>query len=433
MKKRIIAIFFACIFALSTLTSYTSYAAAPSITSYAAILMDADTGEILYARNIDEQLYPASITKVMTALLALENGVLEDEMTMSYEAVFSIERGSSHVALDVDEKITLEQALYALLLMSANDAANGIAEYIGGSIDEFAVMMTERAKELGATSTSFKNPHGLYNENHYTTARDMALIAREALKFDMFKTIIGTKNYNIPPTNKQEDTRYFYNQHKMLRPQYAFEGILGGKTGFTDQSRHTLVTYAEQDGTTLVSVVMKAESQDIMYQDTLNLMNYGFNEMAKYTFNKANSVIATLPIFNDLNDNNEGMNKLGYVDIIALEDFTFYGDSTIDESAVTKIYDFNQPLLTPIYKDEKMGSVRYIYKGTELGAVPVTVGQTYEKIDTSLMSTFSQSISKNKASIFTDGLYVLIIAIIFFVLLLLVMHLVRRVRKKKRF
>lgn len=425
-------IFMSMLLFFSILTVFPTYAETPVVSSGAAILMDADTGEILYEKNSTQRLYPASITKVMTALLALENGNLEDTMTLTYDAVFTIERGSSHIALDVDEEITLEQGLYALLMMSANDAANGIAEHIGGTTADFADLMTKRAKELGAKDTSFKNAHGLYNKDHYTTAYDMALIAKEALKFPKFLDIIGTTNYSIPPTNKQEETRYFYNQHKMLRPEYSFKGILGGKTGFTNESRHTLVTYVEQNGTTLVSVIMKADSQDMMYKDTLKLMDYGFNQMARYSFIKGNQVLSTIPIYNELDENNKGKNKLGYVDLVALDDFTFYGDATMEEKDITTVYSFKEPLTTPVYKDEVLGKAIYMYRGTELGSVNVAVGQTYEKIDTSLISTFKKTANIEKVSIFSDKLYYLALALLLLICVALVFTIIRR-SKRRRF
>ena len=149
------------------------------------------------------QMYPASITKILTVLLGIENGRLQDKVTMSREAVFSITRGSSHIALTDGEEITLEQALYAAMLPSANDASNGIAEHISGSIEDFAVLMNKRAREAGAINSNFVNPHGLHDEEHVSTAYDMAMITRAALRNDTFRQIFGTVRYTIPPTNKQ--------------------------------------------------------------------------------------------------------------------------------------------------------------------------------------------------------------------------------------
>jgi len=183
---------------------------APALQSLSACLMDAQSGQILYGKDMDRVMYPASITKIMTALLALEKGNLSDMITMSHEAVFSIERGSSHIALDVGEMISLNDALYGLAISSANDAANGIAEYIGGSIENFATLMTDRAAEAGALNTHFSNANGLPDPAHVTTARDMALITRAAWQTPGWSTYFSTEHYVIPPTNLQPKERAMY-------------------------------------------------------------------------------------------------------------------------------------------------------------------------------------------------------------------------------
>ncbi|MCL2158156.1 MAG: serine hydrolase, partial [Oscillospiraceae bacterium] len=181
----------------------------PQIKSEVAVLIDADTGQVLYGKNQNARIYPASTTKIMTALLALERGNLSDIITMSYDAVWSIGRDTSHVALDENEQLNLEQALYALAIESANDAANGIAELIGGSMENFSGMMTKRAKELGANNTNFTNAHGLQDSNHYTSAYDLAIIMAEAVKIPEFTRMFTTVTYSMPPTNRQPETRTF--------------------------------------------------------------------------------------------------------------------------------------------------------------------------------------------------------------------------------
>ena len=209
----------------------------PIIQSDSAILMDAKTGAVLYEKNIHKRQFPASITKIMTALLAVENGNLEDIITFSHNAVYNIEFGSSHIGMREGEQITLRDALHGMLLMSANEVSNGIAEYIDESIEQFAEHMTIRAKEIGAYNTNFVNPHGLHDENHYTTAYDMALIAREALKYDSFREVVGTTTYTIAPTNLVDEPRYLAHQHRLFNkkayPNSYYEGCIGGKTGFT--------------------------------------------------------------------------------------------------------------------------------------------------------------------------------------------------------
>ena len=282
MLKHLVAV----VLALAMLAGISVPAAAaqqPSLISETAVLMDAQTGQILFEKDMDRQMYPASITKIMTALLAIELGDLDDIVTMSYEATHSIEPNSSHIALDTDEQISLRDLMYALMLPSANDAANGIAEHIGGSMEAFVDLMNQRAQELGCTGTHFVNAHGLHDDDHYTTAHDMALIMQEALKHPEFVEIASTAHYEIQPTNKQPDVRYLHNQHYMLYGSDPYEGAIAGKTGWTQDAKHTLVTAATRGDRTLIAVVMKSTQADDKFIDTSALLDYGFDNFQKIT------------------------------------------------------------------------------------------------------------------------------------------------------
>ncbi len=250
------------------------------IASGAAILMDAESGTVLLAKNMNTQMEPASITKILTALLALEHFTKQEKILMSREAVFSIPRGASHIALEVDEEISIDQALYAIMLESANDAANGIAEHIGGSLDNFAVMMNQRANQIGANNTHFTNAHGLHDSNHITTAYDMALIEREALKNPDFLAYSSTATYTMLPTNMQEENRFFHNMHAMIRPRpgynYPYQGTISGKTGYTAEAGYTLVTAVKRNERTLIAVILKASGGKEAYTDSIKLFDYGF-------------------------------------------------------------------------------------------------------------------------------------------------------------
>lgn len=250
------------------------------IRSEAAVLMDASNGQILFQKNMDQKKYPASITKIITGMLALEKGNLPDKLTMSYDAVFSIDRASSHIALDVGEEITLEQALYAMSTASANDAANGIAELIGGTMENFVKMMNETAVKAGAKNTNFANAHGLFDDNHYTTAYDMAIITAAALKVPKFIEVFSSVRYDIPPTNKQTETRLLRNSNKMLNGEVSYEGILMSKAGWTSETQHTLVTAAQRGNTTLIAVVMRSPNAGDKWEDTVALLDYGFKQFA---------------------------------------------------------------------------------------------------------------------------------------------------------
>lgn len=252
----------------------------PKINSEAAILMDATSGQILFQKNIDRKMYPASITKIMTGMLALQKGKLTDVITMSDNAVFSVDRDSSHIALDVGEKITLEQALYALSIESANDAANGIAELIGGTLDNFSKMMNDAAAQVGAKNTKFVNANGLHSNSHYTTAYDMAKITAAAIKIPGFIKMFTAKHYEIPSTNKQPVTRIFSSRNKFINGEIPYRGILMSKTGWTSEAQHTLVTTAQKNGTTLIAVVMKSSNTNNKWNDTVALFDYGFTQFS---------------------------------------------------------------------------------------------------------------------------------------------------------
>lgn len=272
----------------------------PNIAAEVAILIDANTKTVLYEKNGYEKHYPASITKLMTALLTIENLSPTDTITFSKDAIFGIEAGSSHIGIDVDEQLTVDQALHGLLLMSANEVANGLAEAVSGSIDAFAQRMTERAKELGALNTHFVNPHGLHDDNHYTTAYDMALIASYLADNEYFLQLMKDSTYEIPGTNKTDEIRYLYQQHKMLNPSRDAtiyrEDVVGGKTGYTDEARHTLVTIAKQGDTTLVAVVLQSE-RDSLYTDTAQLLDYGFESYYPLNLHSVDDILKTLPVY----------------------------------------------------------------------------------------------------------------------------------------
>ena len=249
-----------------------------AIQASAGVVMDVDTGVFLYSKNCDRQLYPASITKIMTALLTLENADLDAVMTCS-TIVYELDENASNVGLSEGEQMTIRDALYTLMLESANDTANALAEYVGGSMEGFAQMMNDRAAALGCTGTHFSNPSGLSADDHYTTAHDYALIAAEAYRNEGFRTLCSTVNYDVPPTNTYEETRYLQNHHRMLISDSDFYTSwgTGGKTGFTEKAWNTLVTYGERDGRRLVCVLLHGNGADQNYLETIDLLNYGFD------------------------------------------------------------------------------------------------------------------------------------------------------------
>ena len=248
------------------------------ITAQSVILIDAQTGQLLYGRDMHLQLYPASITKIMTGLLAMEN-YSPNKIPVVSESAMDFMSESSHIALTPGEEIPMDSLMYALMLPSANDAANVIAEHIAGNQEAFARMMTERVMEIGAFNTNFTNAHGLPDDGrHYTTAYDMALITREAIRNPAFLHYFGTRRQTIPATNKQPEERNFTNQNFMLLPDQRwayYTYAIGGKVGFTGAARHTISSAAYRDGRTLIAVVMGC-GHDERFHYTRELFEFGF-------------------------------------------------------------------------------------------------------------------------------------------------------------
>lgn len=266
-------------FTQSSSSSEVAWPKGPKVGSKSAVLMDVDSGTVLYNKKGNKKHYPASITKIMTALVALEHSDLDETVTFSQDAVAQSYGGTSSISRDVGEKMTMEETLYGMMLESANECAWAIAEHVGGTEENFIKMMNDKAKSLGCTNTHFDNPNGLPDDKHWTTAMDMARISRAAYQNPIFAKIVGTKHYIIPPTNKHKDQTYLNNHHCMLNfyhtSRYLYDYCVGGKTGYTNTARSTLVTYAKKDGMTLVCVVMCAETPD-HWNDTRKLLDWGF-------------------------------------------------------------------------------------------------------------------------------------------------------------
>ena len=252
-----------------------------SIQADGGILMEAQTGTILFEKNADTAYYPASITKVLTALIVLERANLDDVITYSHDAVYNVEEGSSSAGIDEGDQLSVRESLYALLLASANESANALAEHVAGSREAFAQLMNEKAAELGCTGSHFANPSGLNDENHYVTAHDMALIMRAAIQNPDFLEICGTRTHRLPnlkktPASKYPDGYPIAHHDRMLFPNDSnyYQGILCGKTGYTSLAGNTLVSAATRGNMTLITVVLNGHQTQ--YSDTRAMMDFGF-------------------------------------------------------------------------------------------------------------------------------------------------------------
>lgn len=266
--------------------TWTNWPAGPNVYADSAIVMDMNSKAVLYSKQSQEQLFPASITKFLTVLVALENAELTDRVTFSEESIAILNYDDAQIGMKPGEELSLEDALYAVLLASANEVSYAVAESIGrkmgGGYDTFIQAMNDRAAELGCTNSHWVNPNGLHDDNHYTTVRDMALITAALYQRPEFFKFMQTLEYRIGPTNLTAEERIFQQNHRMMWPEnfYFYEYCTGGKTGFTDQAQTTLITTADNGTLQLVAVTMHDFGTDV-YVDTRAMLDYGFQNFSK--------------------------------------------------------------------------------------------------------------------------------------------------------
>ena len=308
---------------------------AADIASDTGILMDADTGTVLFDKGGDQQRYPASITKIMTLLVAVENSSMDEQVTFTETGVRNVAADSSNINSKIGEVMTMQDCLHALMIISANDAAAQIAEHVGGTEQNFIDMMNQRAAEIGCTNTHFTNSSGLPDENHYSSAKDMALIFREGLKNKDFRSVIGDADYTIQPTNMTSDKRVMHTHHPMFAPEsdIYYPGCIGGKTGFTNLAAHTLVTAVEQNGTTYIAVVMHGVELSTCCLDSKALFDYGFGNFTKTAVDGGSVILPKGMDVNTLTTKSESSN--GKIETVYYAGDHQVGTSTVDEMAAT--------------------------------------------------------------------------------------------------
>jgi D-alanyl-D-alanine carboxypeptidase len=395
---------------------------APKIASKAGIVMEASTGAILYSKNIHQTFYPASITKILTALIAIENSSLGETVEFSKNSVYDVELDSSRLWIDVGEKLTMEQCLYGMMLESANDVAYAIAEHVAGNIKSFAQLMNEKAKELGCVDSNFVNPHGLPDPDHYTSAYDMALISKAAINNKTFREIAGTRTYIIPPTNKQTETRYLTNHHKFVNNAKTFDGCIGGKTGYTTKAKYTLVTFAERNGVTLISVILNCDSITDEYDDTSKILNYAFNNYTSYNISKMEepSAIDSSALFAKysslFNETNSCLQISPNGNIML--------PNNVDFSKAKK-HIFLSPVSKIVEGTNIIGSIAYTYKGLYVGSADIIFNNV--KDSSLLEGSYAPTSPPSKSGISdnsndqTSNLRMLIIGIIAIILFLAIL------------
>lgn len=360
--KRLLSIWLVCL--LCTIYIADVYAAAAwpsnvSLQSEAGIVMDKKTGAVLFGQNIHNSYYPASITKLLTALIVIENVKnLDETLTFSYNAVYNVESGSSNAGYDEGDVVSIRDALYAMLLKSANEAANALAEYTAGSIEEFAVLMNQKAEELGCTDSNFANPSGLNNENHYTSAYDFALIARAAFSNPTLLEIASTSYYKLPASKNNPEGLAIYTHHGMLRSANAnyYEYALAGKTGYTSLAGNTLVTYGIKDDMELITVVLNGKQTH--YSDTKAMMEFGFGNFKSLPLNNTeadlNFILQDTILVHDTD-----------TDILYLESGNFITlpkDASISDASMSISYE-----LTGNAPANAVANIEYTYNDRRIG------------------------------------------------------------------
>lgn len=364
--------------------SYENWPDGPAIGAEAAILMDVNSGTILYEKNIHEMLYPASTTKIMTCLLAVENCAMDEMVEFSYDAVFSVPRDGSNMGIDVGEILPMEDCLYGILVGSANEVAAAVGEHIAGDTDSFIEMMNQRAKELGCLNTNFVNANGLHDDNHYTTAYDLALIARAFFSNEYLANISNTARVHFEPTDTQPDDFYLNNKNKLVSGEIKYEYYLGGKTGYTTEARQTLVSCAEKDGMRLVCVIMKEETPN-QFNDTVTLFNYGFSNFKEVNV----SEVETKYTIENTGFFSTGQDIFGSSKSILQLD----GDACIVIPTGAEFEDVESSINYENLSDDQVATIEYTYNDVFVGSVSVNLASNTDNYEFTSASVSNSSMT----------------------------------------
>lgn len=344
----------------------------------ACILMEASTGKILYSKNANSKMYPASTTKVMTAILALEKCNLTDIVTISHDAIFMVPATYSHASLREGEQLTVEQLLYVLLIPSANDAAFALAEHIGGSIENFATMMNEKAVEIGCKNTHFVNPNGIHDTNHYSTAYDLALMGKYAMENATFRKIVSTTTYSLPTTNKYDkEDRIFSTTNDLLKSSSStyYKYTTGAKTGYTDAAKNCIIATATKNSVDLIVVILHDEKTDEGLNtraiDCTTLFEYGFNNYSLETLSASGTTEKSITISGATKDTKN-------LDLVTSEDILSYLPNDFDVSSIDKTITLDSTISAPIEKGSILGQITFNADGEIITSNLVASHDVYE-------------------------------------------------------
>lgn len=413
-------------------TTFISFASeydvqASDLVAETAVLINEQSGQVLFDKNANTPMFPASTTKILTAIIILEDLPLDEVVTIDAQSPYA---GGSSIALEPNEQLTVEQLLYALIITSANDAAEALAIHHSGSIEAFAIEMNKRAAEMGAINSNFENPNGLPNPDHVTTAFDLAMIAKHAMKNDMFRKLVTTLRYEIPPTNLKKDTRYLNSTNSFYQGMegsndlitirgkkvpIAYEYIVGIKRGYTEQAMNCLITSAEKDNKAYISVVLKSNGNS-MYQDSRLLLDYGLFGLSTHVLNTKNDTIDTVQL------NNKRETK---IPLIVENDVFVDLLSDIDPASLTTKITINPNIDLPVSKGEVLGTLSYYNGENLLTSVPLVSIDDFAGED--LVSELTNFFVTDKRPLFSKSwfLFVFIRLIIAILLWRTIMTLIR--------
>lgn len=335
-----------------------------SINAEAGIIVEVNTGKTIYEKNIEEQNYPASVTKILTAIIVIEKCDLDEVATASKTAVENIPEGYVVAPLSVGEEMKIKDLLYALMLKSANDAAYVLAEHVGGSIDGFSDIMNQKAKEIGCKNSHFVNPNGIHNQNHYTTAYDMYLIAKYAMENKTFAKIVSTYEYTLPATNKYKSKdRVMKNTNDFVNPNSSYynENVRGIKTGTTLQAGNCLITDTAKDGLEFITVVLGAKTSNGKFYETNKMINYAFDNYTLTNMHKKDDIIDTIEV-------DKATEETKKLNLIISDEITVMNNKKITKNDIKPEVKLNDDIVAPINRGQELGTIEYNVDGLKYSA-----------------------------------------------------------------
>lgn len=402
----------------------------PTITAAAAILYEVKSGEVLFEYNADVQRYPASTTKLMTAIVALENGNLSDTVTVSSGALEGLSERGSSIFLIAGEEMSFSDMLAYLLVASGNDAANALAEHVGGTIDNFVAMMNEKAAELGCTNTHFANPHGLHDENHYTTARDLLLIARCAMENPTIAELVAKPQIELAATNKHPNTTTLTTTNHLLtkirRSEYYYADAIGIKTGFTTPAGNCLVAAARNDDLTYITVVLGGtETEDgeiTSFSETIDLFEYARKGFAVQQLVQATDPITEVSV--RLATDRDTLVLTPESSLSALLPVGF------DPSEVQVDFTVDEDICAPITQGQALGEATFTYNGKEYGTLKLVSSADVERSQT--LYVVDRITSFFGSTAFRIAVGVVMALIVLFVVWLFIMRARNKRRRRSR-